>query len=521
MVRALETTRFSLPAQIDAVRDLAALNDLAAIHRRLDNQVRTYGAVTGPLVADIDREVVRERAEALRSIQEVQRRGVLTLAITCALAVLLTALMGVGVTRSITTPLGRISAAAQALARGDFRQSVDVAGDDELSRLGDVFNEMLERLRGLYEALAESERQFRSLIEHASDLVTVVDGTGCIRYAGPSSDRVLGVRADTLLTRRFLDLVHPDDAEAVAGLLSGDVSMPSLQFRVRHEAEGWRTLEAVATDLRDDPVVGGIVLNARDITERRRLEEQLRHSQKLEAVGLLAGGVAHDFNNLLTVVNGYVALLLERHGPDDPSHRLLEEIRRAGDRAGTLTRQLLAFGRKQLLVPTSLDLNAVVSEMERMLSRVIGEDIALVTRLYPSLASVTADPGQLEQVIVNLVVNARDAMPEGGTLTIETGNVRLGVNRRSAGSPEVRSGDYVRLAVSDTGLGMEAEVRARIFEPFFTTKGHGRGTGLGLAMVYGIVRQSGGDIVVRSERGTGTTFEVYLPAAAEAGGASD
>lgn len=638
MVRTLETTRFALPAQIDAIADLARVNDLPAIRRRLDNQVRTYGQVTGPLVADIDKEVAEERAETLRNIQRVQSRSVAILAVTGVLTVLLAVLLGVGVTRSITRPLARLNVAAQRLADGEFNHAVIVSGDNELARLAHVFNDTSDRLRGLYEALQRSERHFRSLIEHASDLITVVDTGGRVQYAGPSSQRVLGVPADDLPDRSLLDFVHPADAPEVKGLLAGEFpstpSTPSLQFRVRRPDGGWRFLEAIATDLRGDPAVGGVVVNARDITERRlaedalrasehrfatafnsspiamsistvdegrylavndvflrslgyerhaiigrtpvelgiwaaaertrllarlesesyvpdvevtlltkdgnerlvlislerievdgrpcvltagsditarkRLEEQLRQSQKMEAVGLLAGGVAHDFNNLLTVVNGYVALLLERHGPDDPSHGLLEEIRKAGERAGTLTRQLLAFGRKQLLVPTPLNLNAVVADMERMLGRVIGEDIRLTTRLDPALAKITADPGQLEQVIVNLVVNARDAMPQGGELTIETANVRLD-ERYVASSPDVQPGDYVRLAVSDTGMGMDADVRARIFEPFFTTKEPGRGTGLGLATVYGIVRQSGGDITVRSERGVGTTFEVYLP----------
>jgi two-component system, cell cycle sensor histidine kinase and response regulator CckA len=249
---------------------------------------------------------------------------------------------------------------------------------------------------------------------------------------------------------------------------------------------------------------------AEDVTERRNLEDQLRQSQKMEAVGRLAGGVAHDFNNLLTVIKGYTELMLEEFREHDPLRGELEEIRKAADRASALTRQLLAFSRQQVLAPKVLDLNHVVTNMDKLLRRLLGADVELTTKLDPTIGRIKADPGQLEQVIMNLAVNARDAMPVGGKLLIETGNVDLDESfaREHVGA---KPGSFVMVAVSDNGAGMSETVRQRIFEPFFTTKEAGKGTGLGLSTVYGIVKQSGGYIWVYSEMGKGTTFKVYLP----------
>jgi two-component system cell cycle sensor histidine kinase/response regulator CckA len=247
-----------------------------------------------------------------------------------------------------------------------------------------------------------------------------------------------------------------------------------------------------------------------DITERKNLEEQLRQAQRIEAVGRLAGGVAHDFNNLLTAILGYSDIVLEQLPSGDRLRHYVGEIKKAGERAASLTRQLLAFSRQQVLAPLVLDLNAVVADMEKMLRRLIGEDIELVTVLGHDLARVKADPSQLEQVIMNLAVNARDAMPEGGRLSLATANflVDEAYAQRHVG---LKPGPYVTLTVTDTGCGMDAETLSRIFEPFFTTKEKGKGTGLGLSTVYGVVKQSGGYIEVESEPGRGTAFRVYLP----------
>ncbi len=309
--------------------------------------------------------------------------------------------------------------------------------------------------------------------------------------------------------------VHPEDAERVLREILGVVQSGEKtwtgEYRFRkgdgsyaHILERLR----VISDATGRPVkmLGSMV----DITERKRLEDQFRQAQKMEAVGQLAGGVAHDFNNFLTIITGYSELLLERLGPEDGQRANLEQIKRAGERAAALTRQLLAFSRRQVLVPQDLDLNAIVADIDKMLRRLIGEHIELVTIRQEGLGKVRSDPGQIEQVIMNLAVNARDAMPQGGKLTIETANVQLDEEyaRRHA---LVTPGRHVLLAVSDTGCGMDAATQAHVFEPFFTTKGEGRGTGLGLATVYGIVKQSGGHICVYSEVGKGTSVKLYLP----------
>ena len=320
---------------------------------------------------------------------------------------------------------------------------------------------------------------------------------------------------------KFLQCVHPDDAAKVRAIM--DEAMRELKpFECEHRAVmpdgAVRTLHGRAEVIGDDKGKAiRMVGTAQDITERRKAEEalhsselQLRQSQKMEAVGRLAGGVAHDFNNLLTVVTGYSDFLLRRLDENSPMRKDAEEIQRAADRAAALTRQLLAFSRKQVLQPRVLELNDVVKGMEKMLQRLIGEDIELRGVFEPSLGQIKADHGQIEQVILNLVVNARDAMPGGGKLTIETANVFID-QRTVFRNRGLEIGEYVMLAISDTGVGMTAEVKSHLFEPFFSTKGVGKGTGLGLATCYGIVCQSEGDIRVYSEPGSGTIFKVYLP----------
>jgi two-component system cell cycle sensor histidine kinase/response regulator CckA len=314
----------------------------------------------------------------------------------------------------------------------------------------------------------------------------------------------------------FVSLIHPDDRPAVvAAIREATVSPRDFQLEFRAlwpdgtthwvEAHGRVHLDAAGRPAR----VLGV---AQDTTERRQLEEQLRQSQKLEAIGQLAGGLAHDFNNLLTVIVGYSRLLEEQFDEADPRRADLEEIERAGERAAGLTRQLLAFSRRQILQPVLIDLNDLIRETTRMLGRLIGEHIDLTLDLAPDLSSVKADPGQLEQILVNLAVNARDAMEQGGKLIITTEDVDFGTE--FARSHAVEPGPYVRLSVSDTGTGMNEATKKRIFEPFFTTKEPGKGTGLGLATVFGIVKQSGGFIWVYSEVEHGTTFRIHLPRAA-------
>ncbi|HEX5724364.1 MAG TPA: PAS domain S-box protein [Longimicrobiaceae bacterium] len=367
------------------------------------------------------------------------------------------------------------------------------------------------------------ERRFRSLVQYGQDIIAVLEGDGEVRYASPAVERVLGYDAAGLEGRSFFGVVHPDDDGAAQRAFEAAIFHPGapqrVEFRVRRRDEEWRTLETIVTSLLHDPAVEGIVVNARDVTERNAAQEalklsqqQLLQAQKMDAIGRLAGGVAHDFNNLLTAVRGNAELLLMDLPPEHPSRADVEEIRRAADRAAGLTRQLLAFSRRQVLQPRVLDLNAVVTDMQKMLRRLIGEDVHLHTELETALARVRADPGQVEQVVLNLSLNARDAMPGGGTLTLRTGNATLGeeVARRFG---YVIPGRYVLLSVRDTGHGMDAETAERAFEPFFTTKPSGRGTGLGLSTVYGIVKQSGGYIWIDSAPEVGTTVRIYLPPA--------
>ncbi|MDQ3743312.1 MAG: response regulator [Acidobacteriota bacterium] len=377
---------------------------------------------------------------------------------------------------------------------------------------------LVERARS-EAALRESEERYRLLFDSNPQPMWVYD-IATLRFlaVNDAAVRHYGYTRAEFLSMTIRDIRPPEDVptlmEAVAGITEG--LNPSGVWRHRRKDE---TVIEVEITSRPFVFIGrhAELVLAHNITERRAAEEALRKSeehlrqvQKLEAVGCLAGGVAHDFNNVLTAILGYSQLALRCIREDDPSRRYLEEIKRSALRAASLTQQLLAFSRKQVLQPVVLDLNHVVSDMEQMLRRLIGEDVDLVTALDPALGRVKADPSQIEQVLMNLAVNARDAIPRGGKLTVETQNVHLDA-AYARSHVSVRPGRYVMLAVSDTGTGMDDETRRHIFEPFFTTKEIGKGTGLGLSTVYGIVKQSGGNIWVYSEPGHGTSFKIYLP----------
>ena len=387
--------------------------------------------------------------------------------------------------------------------RGELRtirwsSTMQSAEDGTADGIVTIGEDVTER-RAAEEELRVREEHFRSLIENASDVICVLTPDGTSLYESPSVERVLGWKPEEIVGRSNFAFRHPDDAEAAnaafEAILAGEV-VPPLEVRLRHRDGGWRVVETVGR-LRERNGQPVVVFNYRDVTERRELEEQLLHAQKLEAVGRLAGGIAHDFNNLLTAIGGYAEFLIAGFDEDDPRREDALEISRAAGRAAALTGQLLAFSRRQVLRPEVLDVGEVVGGLENLLSRLLGAHVQLSTSAEPGCL-VEADRGQLEQVITNLAVNARDAMPGGGRLTLDARRIE-------------RDGSYVELTVTDTGHGMDNDTLAHVFEPFFTTKTKDEGTGLGLATVYGIVAQSGGDVLVTSEPGAGSTFRVLLP----------
>src|SRR6202167_2762160 len=368
--------------------------------------------------------------------------------------------------------------------------------------------------------LVEREELFRLISENAADMIAVVDPSGRRLYNSPAYARILGFTNEELESTSFFEQVHPDDrqlAEQAAKEATAGSQGRTVQYRMRHKDGSWHVIESGASAiLNAQKKVEKLVIVNRDVSERRQLEEKFRQAQKMEAVGRLSGGVAHDFNNLLGVIIGYAEYLQESLEPENALRTSVDEILKAGKRAASLTRQLLAFSRQQVLDPKVLDLNGVVSDMEKMLRRLIGEDVELSTVLSPDLGRLKADQGQLEQVVMNLVVNARDAMPQGGKLAIETQNMIMDEAFIRRYPYPVQPGPYVLLTVTDSGIGMDAETKARALEPFFTTKEKGKGTGLGLSTVYGVVKQSGGYIDIYSSPGAGTTFKIYLPRVHEA-----
>lgn len=370
----------------------------------------------------------------------------------------------------------------------------------------------------LYQQAQEANRLLSALVESSEDAIISLSVEGRITSWNPGAARLCGYASKEIMGQPVTTLVHPERLpefeKLLAQLLYGQ-RVPPFETVWQHR-DGRRVEVSLSlAPLRDGTGAAslGASVIARDITERKKLEDQYRHAQKMEAIGLLAGGVAHDFNNLLTVINGYCEMLLAGMPPAAPDRDAVQQIANAGDRATALTGQLLAFSRKQIVAPQVLDLRAVVGDTQQLLKRLIGEDIELATVSTGPLGAVKADAGQVAQLLVNFAVNARAAMPRAGKFTIELRNVELDAGYART-HPDASAGPHVLLAVSDTGVGMDASTRARVFEPFFTTKGD-KGTGLGLATVYGIVRGHGGHVTVYSESGYGTTFKVYLPCVEE------
>jgi PAS domain S-box-containing protein len=465
----------------------------------------------------------KELMSAIRGSSQIQISvGLLIMAIVGGIAIWLV----------VGQPVRQLTRAAERIGQGDLDVTLDPEDTvDELQVLALTFNQMAKQLRTLFrdleqkvdelaraeEAVRASERYFRTLLANAQDTITVLNENGTYRFESPAVERTLGYKPEELLGKSAFDFIHPEDRSAVVGVFQQGLEQSRdpqrIEFRFQHRDGSWRYLESIGQNLLHDPVVQGIVVNSRDITERKQLEEQILQIQKMEAIGQLAGGIAHDFNNILVPINLYTEMALRKLSPDEKLYADLHVIREAAGRAADLTRQILAFSRRQVLDMRVLDLNAIVQDFKKMLQRLIGEHIALETCLQPDLYPVRADKAQIEQVLLNLAVNARDAMPVGGNLTLETANIYLDETYVSRHADTLVPGNYVMLTVSDTGHGMDAATQQHIFEPFFTTKAPGKGTGLGLATVFGIIKQHEGSVYVYSETGKGTTFKIYLPRA--------
>jgi PAS domain S-box-containing protein len=486
------------------------------VRRRVDRGVddlRAAAAVVEPLVGDIAQNGQRDARAKIASAQAATARTIVGVGL-CFLAAML---IGIGiaykVARQIRSPLLRLTRAAEGIGAGHLTARADITSQDEFGRLATTFNAMTSQVQGLVEALRNSRELLQSIIDTSSTVIYVKDLEGKYLLVNRRFQELFDGGDGSMVGKTDYDIFPRDAAEAFRAV---DRRVVSTGKAIEAEetaphADGVHTYISIKCPLRDrDGRTYAMCGISTDITEHKRVEEQLRQSQKLEAIGRLAGGVAHDFNNLLTVINGFSSIALQRIEPEHPLRRLLSEILAAGERAAGLTGQLLAYSRKQTVEPKVWDLNAIVSEIEPMMKRLIGEDIDLVTILGANVGAIRADRGQLQQVLMNLVINAREAMPSGGKLTIETSNTVLHDGERGT-HLGAGAGPHTVLSVSDSGVGMTPDVKAKIFEPFFTTKGVGQGTGLGLSVVYGIVQQSRGGIGVYSEPGHGTTIRVYWP----------
>ena len=507
--------RILLGNQRDSVwADLGARSESALAVGSIHNGLyRRAGQTRLAATADIRGTPLRIAAELSRAEALRGTRTLITESAWIALLVLLGGtLLGWLLSRRLTQPLVRLTHEAEALARSNGEAASIPRSGDELARLSDAFGTMVTRVRQGQEQLRLSEAQYRMLFDLNPNPMWVFDrGTLQFLAVNDAAVRKYGYSHDEFIAMTLRDIRPDEDVPQLEEAVRVD-------WDARPDATSWRHRRRDGTvfdvEIRGRPVTflghDAELVMASDVSERNRLEARLRQAQKMEAVGRLAGGIAHDFNNILSAVLGYSNLVLEDLPAGDPRRPDVEEISEAGMRGAALTRQLLMFSRPQVAERQVLDMNAIVLGVRKMLERIIGEDIKIETRLASDLGRVRMDPGHLEQIIMNLAVNARDAMPGGGRLTIETAAVELD-ELTHRGSRLLPAGRYVMLAVSDVGVGISKEHQARIFEPFFSTKPPGEGTGLGLSTVYGIVQQNGGSVLVYSEPGHGATFKVYLP----------
>jgi two-component system cell cycle sensor histidine kinase/response regulator CckA len=465
-------------------------------------------------------------AELPPLLERVRQYGVVAGAVLIALLTLASVLARL-LRRSVSAPLLRLAATARTISVDkDYRVRAEPAGHDEIGRVTEAFNGMLDAIESGESALRESSAQLEEAMRAARMAQWRWDVRHDVFSWGGEENRLFpaGTRPAGRSLAAFLAIVHPDDRPTAERALRHAADTGTrCEFSARIVASDggirWLALrgQAASSEAEGIPVLAGLAL---DITERRHLEEQLVESQKVEAIGRLAGGIAHDFNNLLTAILGYARFALETLPDESPTRDDILEIQRAGERAAALTAQLLAYARRQLITPRIVDVNALATGMSSMLHRLLGATITLELRRGEGLWPTRIDPNQLEQVLLNLVLNARDAMPDGGVINVATSNLTLSA-AQAGGQSQIEPGSYLLVTVSDTGVGMDARTQAQIFEPFFTTKEQGKGTGLGLAVCFGIVRQAGGHIWVYSEPGQGSTFKVLLPRAAATAGAPE
>ncbi|MBN1409207.1 MAG: PAS domain S-box protein [Spirochaetales bacterium] len=502
--------------------------------------VKTYKGITGELVVGTyiplvvpDWAVIVEVSwgEAYRIIL----RDVMLSSIIFLVFSILAGLLGIIIARRLAYPIVHLTRTASLIAAGSATEPVKIIGPKEVVSLSSAFNSMTSQLLQSHvelkaqlveieksrEALRESEERFRNIINNANEIIYTLSPEGIFTFVSPAWTRLLGHPVSDVEGQHFSQFINPEDLEVceefLGKVLSTGKPQQGINYRIKHMDGTWRWHTSVGSrvaEARGSPhYYVGI---AQDITwskkveeDRVKLEQQLFQAQKMESIGRLAGGVAHDFNNMLNVILGYAELIRLDLSANDPNLKKIKEIERAAGHSRDITRQLLAFSRKQIISPVSLDMNKVIEDNLKMLKRLIGEDIDI--RFYPAkdIWKVELDPSQLNQIIYNLAINARDALPDGGKLTIETSNASIDAtycDEHIGFSP----GNYVVLSVSDNGMGMDKETQAHLFEPFFTTKEVGEGTGLGLATIYGIIKQNGGFINVYSEPGQGTTFRIYF-----------
>lgn len=481
------------------------------------------------MLHEVDENIRVEQARSVDMMQQVYSRALATILVTGLITLLAASILGYLVLRSIIRPLKRLDAGAKSLGNGEFH-TIPVSGNDELTNLEEAFNFASSQLHVLYEELKSSETHFRSLIENASDIISVLGEDGTITYGSPSFEYVLGYKPEDLIGKNTFKFIHPEDETAVLQKFRNSMVNTraySVEFRFLHKNGQWRHIEAVCHSLIDNEILMGIVVNARDITERKqdeevkkKLEIKLIEAQKMESIGTLAGGIAHDFNNILSAIIGYTELGMLNISDPPKAQKVLKEALKAGERAKDLVKQILTFSRKAEAKCTPVALDMLVKDSLKMLRSAIPSTIDI---RHDSLdhGYAIADPTQVHQVVMNLCTNAAHAMDSsGGILELSLKKVAL-PDASASYNPDLAPGPYLLLSVKDTGYGMTEDVVARIFEPYFTTKEEGRGTGLGLAVVQGIVKSHRGAVNCTSVPGQGTVFDIYLPEAGNAGSVAD